>query len=376
MASEKRDYYEVLGVDRNASADEIKKAYRKLAKKYHPDLNHEPGAEEKFKEVQEAYEVLSDDQKRSTYDQFGFAGLEGGAGGFEGFGADDFGFGDIFDSFFGGGMGSGSRSSSRNSNGPRKGENTYYQIRIGFLDSINGLTKTIKINVDEQCPECLGSGARSKDDIKTCPNCRGSGRVTKISNMFGMQMQSQTTCPDCNGSGKKIEKKCSVCRGAGFVSKTIEVELNIPAGIQSGQQLRIQGKGNRGYNGGPNGDLYVEVIVSDHEYFVRDGNDILIDVPISVIDATLGCKIDVPTVYGDVELNIPAGTQPGTKFRMKGKGVKDIRSSFYGDQYVTVNVSIPTSLNREEKELYNKLKSIESGSKKSAFEKFKKSFNK
>ncbi len=253
MASEKRDYYEVLGVDRSASADEIKKAYRKLAKKYHPDLNHEPDAEEKFKEVQEAYEVLSDDQKRSTYDQFGFAGLEGGAGGFEGFG-DDFGFGDIFDSFFGGGMGSGSRS-SRNSNGPRKGENTYYQIRISFLDSINGLTKTIKINVDEQCPECLGSGARSKDDIKTCSNCRGTGRVTKISNMFGMQMQSQTTCPDCNGSGKKIEKKCSVCRGAGYVSKTIEVELNIPAGIQSGQQLRIQGKGNRGYNDCPNGEL-------------------------------------------------------------------------------------------------------------------------
>ncbi|MBR5049672.1 MAG: molecular chaperone DnaJ [Erysipelotrichaceae bacterium] len=378
MATSKRDYYEVLGLSRDANDEQIKKAYRTLAKKYHPDLNKDPDAPDKFKEVQEAYEVLSDPQKRSTYDQYGFDGLDsqGFNFNFNGFGsAADFGFSDIFDSIFGGGMGSmGGRSRSGSSNGPRKGEDSYLQMRISFMDSINGLSKTISLDVEEQCPDCLGSGARSKDDIKVCPTCSGSGRVVRQTNMFGMAMQSQSTCPDCHGSGKKIMKACAKCRGTGYVKKKIEVDLNIPAGIQSGQQLRIAGKGNKGYNGGPNGDLYVEIVVDQDKHFLRDGDDILIEVPLSAVDAALGCKIDVPTVYGDVELTIPAGTQPGQKFRLRGKGVKNIRSSYYGDQYVIVNVVIPTSLSREEKELYGKLKAAEGKGKKNVFEKFRSTF--
>ena len=380
MANSKRDYYEVLGLSRDASEEQIKKAYRTLAKKYHPDLNKDPDAPEKFKEVQEAYEVLSDPQKKSTSDQYGFEGLDssGFNFNFNGFGsAADFGFSDIFDSFFGGmgGMGSmGGRSRSANANGPRKGEDSYLQVRISFMDSINGLSKTISLDVEEQCPDCLGSGARSKDDIKVCPSCNGSGRVVRQTNMFGMAMQSQSTCPDCHGTGKKIMKACSKCRGSGYIKKKVEVDLNIPAGIQSGQQLRIAGKGNKGYNGGPNGDLYVEVIVSADKHFVREGDDILIEVPLSAVDATLGCKIDVPTVYGDVELTVPAGTQPGQKFRLRGKGVKNIRSGYYGDQYVIVDVVIPSSISREEKELYTKLKTAEGKGKKNVFEKFRSTF--
>ena len=377
MATSKRDYYEVLGLSRDASDEQIKKAYRTLAKKYHPDLNKDPDAPDKFKEVQEAYEVLSDPQKRSTYDQYGFDGLDsqGFNFNFNGFGsAADFGFGDIFDSIFGGMGGMGGRTRSANANGPRKGDDSYLQVRISFMDSINGLSKTISLDVEEQCPDCLGSGARSKDDIKVCPSCNGSGRVVRQTNMFGMAMQSQTTCPDCRGTGKKIMKACSKCRGAGYIKKKVEVDLNIPAGIQSGQQLRIANKGNKGYNGGPNGDLYVEVIVDQHRHFVREGDDILVEVPLSAVDATLGCKIDVPTVYGDVELTIPAGTQPGQKFRLRGKGVKNIRSGYYGDQYVIVDVVIPSSLNKEEKELYSKLKTTESKGKKSVFEKFRSTF--
>lgn len=375
--SNKRDYYEVLGLSKDANEEQIKKAYRTLAKKYHPDLNKDADAPEKFKEVQEAYEVLSDPQKRSTYDQYGFAGLDdqGFNFNFNGFGsAADFGFGDIFDSIFGGGMGSMGRGRSQSANGPRKGEDSYLQMRISFMDAINGLSKIISLDVEEQCPDCLGSGARSKDDIKVCPTCKGTGRVVRSTNMFGMAMQSQSTCPDCRGTGKKIVKPCSKCHGSGYVRKKVEVDLTIPAGIQSGQQLRIAGKGNKGYNGGPNGDLYVEVIVDQDKHFVRDGDDILIEVPLSAVDATLGCKIDVPTVYGDVELTVPAGTQPGQKFRLRGKGVKNIRSGYYGDQYVIIDVVIPSSLTREEKDLYGKLKSVESKGKKNIFEKFKNTF--
>ena len=375
MASQKRDYYEVLGVSKSASSDEIKKAYRTMAKKYHPDLNKEPDAAEKFKEVQEAYEVLNDPQKKSIYDQYGFAGLDqnGGTGGFDFNGGNFSDLNDIFSSFFGDSFGRRS-SSSYSSNSPRKGQDRYMELYIDFMDSIKGLTKTINLDVEEQCSECLGSGARSRDDIKICTTCSGRGRVVRQrQTMFGM-MQSEEICPDCQGTGKKIAKVCPKCHGKGFTKKKIEVEVNIPAGIQSGQQLRIAGKGDRGYNGGPNGDLYIEIIVNGSSLFVRDGNDILVTVPISVMDATLGCSIDVPTVYGDVELTIPAGTQPGQKFRMRGKGVKDIRGNSYGDQYVVVDVKIPTSLNREEKQLFARLKEIETGSKKSVFEKFKKSF--
>ena len=373
--ADKRDYYEVLGLERSASDNDIKKAYRTLAKKYHPDLNKAPDAADKFKEIQEAYEVLSDAQKRAAYDQYGFAGVDPQQGfqGFNGFsGFDGFGnINDIFDSFFGGG---GGFSRSQRTTGPRKGSDRIMTLRIDFMDAINGVTKNINLDMEEQCSECLGSGARSKDDIKVCPTCHGSGRVLRQQQtMFGM-MQSESVCPDCKGTGKKIEKACTRCKGKGYLKKKIQVEVNIPAGIQTGQQLRIQGKGERGIDGGPNGDLYIEVIVNEDSHFIRDGKDILITIPISAIDATLGCKVDVPTVYGDVELTIPAGTQPNQKFRLRGKGVKDTRGGMPGDQYVEVDIVIPSSVSREEKELYEKLKSLEKKSRKSVFERFKNTF--
>ena len=367
MAEQKRDYYEVLGLTKSASTDEIKKAYRTLAKKYHPDLNKAADAAEKFKEVQEAYEVLSDPEKKNRYDQYGFAGVDENYSngfnfnGFSSGGFDD--LNDIFGSFFGSGF-RGSQS-SRSSNGPRRGQDKYMEMSIDFMDAVRGLSKTITLEVEEQCSQCLGSGARSKYDIKVCPKCNGRGRILRQQQtMFGI-MQSESICPDCNGTGKKIERKCPNCHGQGYVKKKIEVEVNIPAGIQSGQQLRIAGKGDRGYNGGDNGDLYIEINVIDSKQFERDGNDIYVSVSISAVDATIGCSIDVPTVYGDVELDIPAGTQPNQKFRLKGKGMKDVRSNNYGDEYVIVNIKIPSSLSRDEKDLYNQLKTIESGSKKS-----------
>lgn len=378
--AEKRDYYEVLGVSKNATDDEIKKAYRTLAKKYHPDMNKAPDAADKFKEINEAHEVLSDPQKRAAYDQYGFAGVDpqqgfNGFNGFEGFsnfsGA-GFGFEDIFDSFFGGAGSRYSRSSQRS--GPRKGSDRIMTLRISFMDAINGLKKTLNLDVEEQCPDCLGSGARSKSDIKVCPTCGGSGRVMRQQQtMFGM-MQTESACPDCHGTGKKIEHPCTRCKGKGYIKKKVEVEVNIPAGIQSGQQLRIAGKGDRGIDGGPNGDLYIEVVVDSDKHFIRDGKNILVTIPISAVDATLGCKVDVPTVYGDVELTIPAGTQPNQRFRLRGKGVKDPKGGSPGDQFVEVEIVIPASLNREEKEHYEKLQNLEHRSKKSVFDRFKNTF--
>lgn len=378
--ADRRDYYEVLGVKKGASDAEIQKAYRSMAKKYHPDMNKAPDAADKFKEINEAHEVLSDPQKRAAYDQYGFAGIDpqqggfGGFGGFEGFSnfsGSNFGFEDIFDSFFGSQRG---YSSNTRRSGPRKGADRIMSLRIDFMEAINGLSETINLDVEEQCPECLGTGARSKDDIKVCNTCHGSGRVVRQQQtMFGM-MQSETVCPDCRGTGKKIEHSCHKCKGKAYVKKKIEVEVSIPAGIQSGQQLRIPGKGDRGIDGGPNGDLYIEVLVNDDKHFVRDGRNILISIPISAIDATLGCKIDVPTVYGDVELTIPAGTQPNQKFRLRGKGVKDPRGGNAGDQYVEVEIVIPSAISKEEKEHYEKLKGLEKKTKKSVFDRFKDAF--
>lgn len=375
--SNKRDYYEVLGLSKGATEQDIKKAYRSLAKKYHPDVNKEAGAEDKFKEINEAYEVLSDGQKRASYDQFGHAGMDGaGFGGFGG-GNGDFGdINDIFGSFFGGGFGGfGGGSQRRANNGPRKGQDRYMQMRISFMDAIFGKSEAIKIDVDEQCPDCLGSGAHSKEDVKVCSTCNGSGTVvTQQRTAFGV-FQSQGVCPDCNGTGKKITRKCSKCNGKGYEHKRVEVDVKIPAGIQSGQQLRVTGKGERGSNGGSNGDLFIEIMVGKHDYFTREGKNIYINVPISSVDATLGCTIDVPTVYGDVELSIPTGTQNNTQFRLRGKGVKDLRGSDQGDQYVQVNVEIPKKLSKEEKELYEKLKTAaKKTDKESVFDKFKKAF--
>ena len=372
--ADKRDYYEVLGVGKDASASEIKRAYRKNAKKYHPDVNKEAGAEEKFKEVQEAYEVLSDDNKKAAYDRYGHAAFQGGAGGagaegFGGFGFEDVDLSDIFGSFFGGG------GTRRQRNGPRNGDDRLMRIDISFMEAIQGVQKEVRINYDAPCSVCNGSGAKSSSDVTTCPTCRGSGQVQQQQNTPIGTYVTTSTCHQCGGTGKIIRNKCPQCHGKGYQNKTVTVKLDIPAGINTGQQLRVSGKGGRGVNGGKNGDLFVEVQVKAHSHFVRDGRNILITVPISSVEATLGCEVEVPTVYGDVTVKIPAGTQAGAALRLKGKGVKEIRGSGYGDQIVKVDVRIPTRLSTEEKELYQKLAGI-SHKKESIFDAFKKAFKK
>jgi len=367
--AEKRDYYEVLGLPKSATEADIKKAYRTLAKKFHPDVNKEAGSDVKFKEVQEAYETLTDPQKRSTYDQFGHAGMDGanfGQGGFQSGGFDD--LGDLFGSFFGGGFSQGSRQKS----GPRKGQDRLMQMRVEFTEAIFGKDASFTIEVDEQCSECMGSGAKSKDDVKVCLTCNGKGQVTQQQRTpFGV-FQSTVACPECKGTGKRIVNKCAKCHGSGYEHKKVTVDLKIPAGINTGQQLRVPNKGEKGSQGGGNGDLYIEIVVSKHKFFNRDGNNIFISIPISTVDAALGCTVDVPTVYGDVELSIPSGTQHGAQFRLKGKGVKQLNSSNIGDQYVEVRVQVEDKLSRDEKELYEKLRQIKG--KETIYERFKKTF--
>ena len=377
----KRDFYEVLGVNKSASKDEIKSAYRKLAKKYHPDINKEPGAEEKFKEVQEAYDVLSDDKKRQMYDQFGMAAFEqgastGGAGnpfngagfGSQGFGGVD--LGDIFNSFFGGG-----RSQRRANVGPQRGEETLQRIRVPFMDAILGKKVLVPVSYDEPCKTCGGTGAKSPSSIKTCPHCGGKGYINvQQRTLFGV-MDSQQICPDCGGSGKIITDKCPNCAGKGYVHIKRDMEVNIPAGINQGQQILCRGKGSHGINGGPNGDLYLEIVLIPHPNFKRDGNDIHIDIPISFVDATLGKKIDVPTVYGTCEVEIPAGTQPNQILRLKGRGIKDMRKGTPGDEYLHIQIKTPTKLSKEQKKLLEEYQKSE-GKEDSIFDKFIKSFKK
>ena len=373
--ADKRDYYEVLGVSKQASPDEIKRAYRKKAKKYHPDINKDPGAEEKFKEIQEAYEVLSDPNKKATYDRFGHAAFEqgagnGGAGGFGGFGFEDVDLGDIFGSFFGGG----GRSRQRN-NGPRRGDDHLMGLNIEFMEAVHGVKKDIKVTYDAPCSHCNGTGAKDPNDVQTCSRCGGRGTIQQQQRSPFGTFVSETTCPDCNGTGKVVRNKCSHCHGKGYETKTVTVELDIPAGIDSNQRLRVSGKGGRGSNGGSNGDLYVEIQVKPHEHFRREGRNIHITVPVSNVDATLGCEVDVPTVHGDVTVKIPAGTQSGAVLRLKGKGVKDLRGSTYGDEMVKIEVKIPTKLSMEERELYTKLSKL-SKKKESPFDLFKRKFKK
>ncbi len=366
----KRDYYEVLGISKNASTEEIKKAYRTLAKKYHPDLNKEPGAEEKFKEVQEAYEILNDESKRSMYDRFGHAGVDqnAAASGFGGgFSFTDFDVGDIFSSFFGGG------TRRTNPNTPMQGEDKFLQMEISFLDAAFGVKKTIQLNVEEKCSTCNGSGAASAKDIVKCPHCRGSGRLRQQQKtMFGA-FETTTTCPYCNGRGTTINNKCNTCKGAGYVRKKINVDIDVPAGINTGQQLRISGRGERGRNGGANGDLYIQIIVAKHKHFERKGKDVYVTIPISYVDAVLGCRVEVPTIHGDVEIDIPSGVQNNQKLRIKGKGIKDLKSTSIGDQYVILDIKVPTKISKSERELYTQLKEQED-SKETLFEKFKKAF--
>lgn len=353
--AEKRDPYEVLGVSKSASADEIKSAYRKLARKYHPDLNKEPGAEEKFKEVQEAYDILSDADKKAKYDQFGYAafdpqaGFGGGGAGFGDFG--DIDLGDIFGSFFGGG---GTRR-SRQQNGPIRGDDTLKRVKISFMDAINGRTIDLDINLDENCPNCNGTGAETPSDVISCPDCNGTGTIRSIQQTIFGQMQSQRACPRCNGTGKIVRKSCHVCGGKGYTSSRKTIEVKIPAGISNGQQICVRGKGERGLNGGPNGDLYLEIIVEDSKLFTREGNNIHVTKDISYLEAILGATVDVETVYGTVSVDIPSGTQPGTILKLRGKGVKDLRTSQAGDELIHLNVKLPTSINKEERECLEKL---------------------
>ncbi|GJM59190.1 molecular chaperone DnaJ [uncultured Dubosiella sp.] len=379
MAEQKRDYYEVLGVDKGASQDNIKKAYRKLAMKYHPDVNKDPGAEDKFKEINEAYEVLSDEQKRANYDRFGFAGVDsnfGGGSGFGGFSQSGFGgfedLGDIFGSFFGGGSGFGgfSSQSRRQSRRPRQGEDHYMEMRINFMDAVFGKTETITLDVDETCPHCHGSGAESPNDVETCPKCHGAGTVMEtMQTPFGT-IQQQVVCDECHGEGQKIKVKCHECHGAGYMHRKVKLDIKIPEGIATGQQIRIPGKGGLGENGGPNGDLYIEIIVKPDPTFLRQGNDIHVTVPVSAIDATIGTTIEVPTVHGKVELKIPEGTQPGQRFRLKGKGVKTKKAQ--GDEFVEIKVEIPKKVSKKERELYEELRS---GKHASVFDKLKDAFD-
>ena len=351
----KKDFYSVLGVGKSASKDDIKAAYRKLAKQYHPDVNKAADAEQKFKEVQEAYDILYDDQKRAAYDQFGHAAFDQNAGGnpfqgggfgngFSGF--QDVDLGDIFGSFFGGGQ-----RRSRQPSGPQRGADTQMRLRIDFMDAINGKKLTIPIQYDESCVTCGGSGARSNSDLETCRQCGGTGRQrVRQRTILGM-METETVCDNCQGKGKKIKHVCNTCQGKGYNRVKTDIEVNIPAGINAGQQIRIPGKGERGDLGGPNGDLYLEIAINKHPHFTREGNDIHMEIPISFVDATLGLTIDVPTVYGDVSLIIPEGTQPDKVLKIKGKGVKDLRGQAPGDQYIHLKIETPTKLSKKQREL-------------------------
>lgn len=379
--ADKRDYYEVLGVDKNATDDDLKKAYRKLAKEYHPDLNpNDKEAEAKFKEVNEAYEVLSDSDKKARYDQFGHAGVDpsygggasgsGGFGGFGGFGD----MGDIFESFFGG-FGGSSRS---NPNAPRRGQDIRANINIDFMDACKGKKVEVRINKMETCPDCHGSGAKAGTSSNTCPDCHGTGSV-KVGQRtpFGM-ISSTKTCSRCNGKGKIIDSPCPKCSGQGRSRTAITKEIEIPAGIDDGQTLQVRGYGDAGINGGPAGDLNITVTVRPDPIFEREGYDIHTEIPITYTQATLGDEIVVPTIDGKVKYAVPEGTQTGTIFRLRGKGVKKLNRSDRGDQYVKVNVEVPSNLTKRQKDL---LKEFETSlneknyqKRKSFFDKIKESF--
>lgn len=360
--AEKKDYYESLGVSKGAGEDEIKKAYRKMAKQYHPDVN--PGdksAEAKFKEISEAYEILSDPEKKSRYDRFGHAGVDpsygGGASGFDGFGGFDD-LGDILNSFFGGG----GRSSSRSRNAPRKGDNVGVEAIISFEEAAFGCERNLDVTRIETCDKCGGSGAREGTHPETCSECGGSGSVTSAQRtMFGM-MQSTVDCPKCQGRGKIITHPCEKCRGAGRVRAKKTINVKIPAGIDDGQRISMRGQGSAGINGGSPGDLYISVTVLAHKHFIREGNAVLYEMPISFAQAALGDELEVPTLDGKVKYKMPEGTQTGSVFRLRGKGIPVLnREGSRGDQYVTVNVVTPTNLSAEEKELLRQLAAISGG---------------
>ena len=373
--AEQRDPYDVLGVSKDASADEIKKAYRKLSKKYHPDLNHEPGAEAKFKEVNEAYEILSDPQKKAQYDQFGSMGSQGqDFGGFGGQGFGDFsgfgGFSDIFDSFFGGG------GASRNPNAPRQGRDLQYEMNLTFEEAIFGKTTEIQYTRDETCDTCHGNGARPGTSPQTCSRCGGRGFIQVQRQTPLGRVMTQQECDVCHGTGKEIKEKCQTCHGTGRMRKKHAVQVKVPAGVENGNQMRLQGQGEAGTNGGPYGDLFIVFAVAASKDFRRDGAEIYFNQDISFVQAALGDEIEVKTVHGPVKMKIPAGTQTGTTFRLKGKGAPRLRGAGNGDEQVTVNIVTPKNLN-EKQRLALKAFAEASGKKisgSSFFEKLKKQF--
>lgn len=351
--AEKRDYYEVLGIQKGASEDEIKKAYKKLARKYHPDMN--PGdkeAEEKFKEVNEANEVLSDPEKKARYDQFGFAGVDpnygAGAGGGAYGGGFDFGdLGDIFGSFFGGGFGGGQR---RNPNAPQRGESIRASVSVSFTEAAFGCEKSVTLERSEQCPTCKGNGCAPGTTPEICPDCHGTGTVqTRRQTPMGV-FASNGPCRKCGGTGRLIHQPCPDCRGTGAVRKRKTIKVNIPAGIDHGQTISLRGQGNAGKNGGPAGDLLITVMVQPHELFRRDGVDVFCEAPITFAQAVLGAELEIPTIDGKVKYSIPEGTQTGTVFRLKGKGIPVLNGRGRGDQYVTVTIETPRNLNKEQRE--------------------------
>ena len=355
--AEKRDYYEVLGLKKAASESEIKSAFRKMAMKYHPDRN--PGdkeAEEKFKEVNEAYAILSDKDKKAKYDQFGFAGVDpnagfgGGAGGFSGFS----GFEDIFD-MFGGAFSSFGGGGARRRNQPRKGRDLQKGLSISFEEACFGCKKDIEVTMNVSCKACSGTGAKGGTSKRTCPTCNGSGQVTSVSRTPFGNFQSVNTCGTCNGTGEVIDTPCPECKGQGRMRKNMTISVDIPAGVDNESVIPIRGQGEPGYNGGPNGDLYIVLSVKPHEIFLRNGADLFLEIPISFEQAALGAEIIVPTLKEKVKYKIPSGTQPGTKFRLKGKGVKYLRREAFGDLYVTVNLEVPTKLNSKQKRMIEEL---------------------
>lgn len=375
----KRDYYDVLGISKNADEKEIKSAFRRLAKQYHPDLNKEADAAEKFKEVQEAYEVLSDQGKRQTYDRYGHSafdqngnpgGFGGFSGGFSNFGFDDIDLSDILSGVFGGGFNFGGSSKSK-ANKSRKGKDVLYQLKLSFMEAVYGCKKDITLDVYENCEKCNGKGGHNE---QSCSRCHGSGTITEEQRtMFGAFV-SKTTCPECGGKGKTYKEVCTECKGQGKKKKRKTLSVTVPQGVSTGQQIKIKEKGEAGINGGPNGDVYVEFYVEEHEIFKRDGNDIYMQLPINIVEATLGCKKEVPLMKDTIILNIPEGTQNGDKHRVKAKGVPFMNSTRVGDLYIIIKVIIPTKLDKKQKDLFNQLAKTNLDDNNDFINKFKKFF--
>ncbi len=344
-----RDYYEILGVPRDASAEALKQAFRRLARQHHPDVSDDPAAEERFKEINEAYAVLSDDQKRSAYDRFGHAGVQG-AGGVPDFGAMD--FADIFEEFFGFGR---SWGGQRSRNAPRRGADLQYTVHLSFEEAVFGTDKEIEITRDESCRTCDGSGAEPGTSPVRCTTCNGSGEIRQTRQSFFGSMVQVSSCPTCQGRGETITNPCRTCQGSGLERRLVKKVVTIPAGVDTGNQIRMTGEGQPGLNSGPNGHVYLGIKVKPHKYFRRRNNDIMLDLDINIPQATLGAEIEIPTIDGPVKLTIPAGSQPGKTFRVRGKGVPYLRGNGRGDQIVLMSIDIPKRLSDEQRELFEQL---------------------